>query len=134
MIKAIRVTLSGNVPYEGVKIYPYDSEGPSDLINIFEDSQLAFECKDGKFVLPDYQVIVAQLRKGRVPVPSGSFKVIRIRLHDDISYNDCSIVPKEQWTKLGVPQLFRDFEQLVFICKEGLFVTSDFNVRDIRYK
>lgn len=134
MIKAVRITIAGNVPYEKVKIYPYNQTQPYGLINIFEDSQLAFECKDGKFVLPDYQVIMVQLRKGKVAVPSGSFKVVRIRLSGDISYNDCYVVPKSEWYKLDIPMIFRDFEQLVFTCKEGLFITSDFNVQDIRYQ
>jgi hypothetical protein len=125
MVKALRITLGGNIPYENVKIYDADD---MPFPNLFEDSQFAFTCKHGAFILPDYNVVVIQLRRGRVSPPIGALKVKRILLSDDLTYQDCYVIDKTRFADYGIPQLFREDEQLAFICKDGLFICPDFQV------
>ena len=134
MIKALRVTVAGDTPYENVTIYDrHDDQSSLGVPDWFEDAQMVITCKDGVFVLPDYNVITIHMKKGRMRPPEGSIRVKWIMLSFDVGYGDCHIVPKDKWEGLGIPQFFRDFEQLVFIAREGLFITSDYNVRLIRY-
>tara|TARA_R100001244_G_scaffold25113_4_gene25552 strand:+ start:12702 stop:13106 length:405 start_codon:yes stop_codon:yes gene_type:complete len=134
MIKAVRLVLHGNLSYENVSILPLEEQGHLGLPDLFEDSQIVFTCKDGKYILPDYQIILIHLKTGRTRVPDGSFKTVRIRLQENITHEASSIVPKSEWASLGVPQVFRNFEQFVFVNKEGIFITTDYNVRDVRFK
>lgn len=132
MIKALRITLSGNIPYQDVTIYDYQDQANMSYPDLFEDSQLVFTCKQGTFVLPDYKVVNVHLRRGRITPPGGALKVKRILLADNLNYQHCSIVDSQHWAGLGVSQIFRYDEQLVFICKDGLFVCPDFQVRNIQ--
>lgn len=135
MIKALRITLTGNIPYEHVEIFNYDSGDNLGVPNIFEDSQLVFRCKPhGVFVLPDYSVRVVQIHNRRVRAPDGSLRIKRILLAGDLNYQDCYIVDPSRYADIGAPQVFRDYEQLVFICKDGLFVTPDFQVQYIHVR
>lgn len=129
MIKAIRITLSGNIPYEHVTIYDYNESSHMPFPNLFEDSQLVFSCKHGTFMLPDYNVVVVQLKRGKVNPPLDAYKVKRVVLSYDMVYQDCYIVDQARWGRYGIPQLFRTDEQLAFICKDGLFICPDFQVQ-----
>lgn len=135
MIKALRITLDGNVVYQNVEIYNYDSGMSLGIPDIFEDSQLAMRCKPhGVFVLPDYSVKLVQIHNHRMRAPEGSFRVKRILISGDLNYQDCYIVNSTNYSNVGAPQIFRDYEQLVFICKDGLFVTPDFQVQYIHVR
>jgi hypothetical protein len=125
MVKALRITLGGNIPYQNVEIYDSDD---MPFPNLFEDSQFAFTCKHGAFILPAYNVVTVQLRRGRVSPPVGALKVKRILLSDDLTYQDCYIVDSAHWASYNIPQLFREEEQMAFICKDGLFICPDFQV------
>lgn len=134
MLKAIRILISGNVSYEDVTIYSNEDQKALPIPNLFEDSQIIVTCKCGNFIITDYQIVQVHVRKGRIRPPDGCFKILRIRLSDDIQHGISYIVPPEKWDQLGIPMLFRDFEQFVFMNKEGIFITTDFNVLDIRWK
>jgi len=131
MIKALRITVD-NTPYENITIYESHEHYKFNIPNLFEDSQFIFRCRDGLFVLPDYQIMVIHVHKRHISIPSECFRAKWIMLCSDISYGNCHIVPQSRWNDLGIPKLFRDFEQLVFISHEGLFITCDYNVRLIR--
>jgi len=132
MIKALRITLDGNIPYENVIIYDVHEMGKLPYVNFFEDFGLVFTCKDGTFTMPDYSIRLIHLRRGKVKVPEGSHRVKRILLGDDLNYQDCYIIDKGQYENCGIPLIFNDFEQLAFVNKEGLFITADFQVVKIK--
>lgn len=130
MVKALRLTLHNNIPYERVTIY---SNYMGDVINapqIFEDAQLLFECKHGRFIVPDYNIILIQLHNRKITSPN-SFRVSRILLSSDLNFQNCNIIQQQHYADCGVPQIFREYEQLSFTCNDGLFVTTDFNVQVI---
>jgi hypothetical protein len=129
MIKAIRITVSGSVPHENVTIYDVHESINMPFPNLFEESQMVIMNKHGTFMLPDYNVIVIQLKRGRVTPPVGSYKIKRVVLSEDIIYQDCYIVDQGHWHNYGIPQLFKIDEQLAFICKDGLFICPDFSVQ-----
>jgi hypothetical protein len=132
MVEALRLTLVGNIPHERVKIYSHFLDGHTPAPNIFEDSQLVFTCKEGKVVVPDYSVIIIHLHKKRLNAPDSAVRVKRILLSEDINYQDCYIINQSDYARYGVPQIFREYEQLTFIVKgEGLFITTDFQVQKI---
>lgn len=131
MIKALRINLAGNIPYEHVTIYSTFLGSPMPAPDLFEDSQLVFTCKHGKFVVPDYNVNIVQMHNRRVRAPDGSLRVKRILLAYDLNYQDCYILKQEDYAKYNIPQVFREYEQLTFICKDGLFITTDFKVQTI---
>lgn len=134
MIKALRMTLSGGIPHERVTIYShYLDNGYTPAPNLFEDAQLVFTCKSGKFVVPDYAVILIQMHnKTRVTPPEGAVRVKRIILSEDLNFPDAYIIPQHCYGKYGVPQIFREYEQMTFLTKDGLYITTDFQVQLIQ--
>ena len=134
MVKALRITLSGNIPQENVTIYSHYLGGEMPAPDFFEDSQLVLTCKHGKFVVPDYNVDLIQLHNRRVHPPEDAYRVKRILLSGDLNFQDCYIIRQKDYVKYGVPQIFREYEQLTFICKDGLFVSTDFKVQHIHLR
>ncbi len=132
MIKALRITLSGSVPYEHVTINSHFLSDSMSEPNIFEDSQLVVTCKHGKFILPDYSVLLIQIHNHRLKYPKNALKSKRILLSNDLNYQDCYIINQEDYGKYDIPQVFREYEQLSFMCKDGLFITTDFQVQYIQ--
>ena len=132
MIEALRITLNGNIPYERVKVYSHFLGDNMSAPNFFEDSQLVFTCKNGKFMVPDYSVILVQVHKQRKRAPDGSVNVKRILLTEDLNYQNCHVIHQKDYTRLGIPQVFREYEQMSFVCNDGLFITTDFHVRCIQ--
>jgi hypothetical protein len=132
MIEALRITLSGAATYEHVKVYSHfmGSTLPAHE-DMFEDSQLIFTCKHGKFAVPDYNVVLIQLHNRRVNARN-AYRVKRILLAQDLNYQDCYIIRQGDYGRYGVPQVFREYEQFAFACKDGLFVTNDFQVNCIQ--
>ena len=126
MIKALRITIAGNIPYQNVEIYRNDKQ--SGFPDFFEDYQIAFRCKDGTFVLSDYQISIIQLCKGRVSIPKASKRVKRVLISGEMSYEDCYVIEQSEHMANGIPQIFRPYEQFAFITKDGLFVAPDFQV------
>lgn len=133
MINALRIILSGSIPQERVKVYSHFMGDDMPTPDFFEDSQLVIECKQGTFVVPDYNVILIQLHCRFMRNPDG-YRVARILLSDDLNYQDCYIIQPENYGKYGIPQVFREYEQLAFCCKDGLFITPDFQVQYIHMR
>ena len=131
MVKAVRINLQGNITYQDVTIYSTFLGGPMPPPNFLEDSQLVFTCKHGKFMIPDYNVILVQMHTRKIRPPKDSYKVKRILLSYDLNYQDCYIIRQEDYAKLGIPQIFREFEQLAFVCKDGLFISTDTQIQTI---
>lgn len=130
MVKALRVTTSGEIPFEHVEIYTSDDY--QDAPNIFEDSQIMLKTKDGSYLVPDYNILLIQLRTGKPYIPSYAHRVSRILLAWSLNFQDCYIINQEDYDRYGIPQIFKDYEQLAFICKDGLFITPDYNVYYIK--
>lgn len=133
MIKALRITLTGMIPFEHVEINSHFLDGVMPHHeDIFEDAQLMFTCKHGKYMVPDYNVVLIQMHNKRTTPPDDAYRVKRILLSYDLNYQDCYIVRQKDYDRYGIPQVFREFEQLTFICKDGLFITTDFQVEYIQ--
>lgn len=135
MIDALRITLSGMIPYEHVKIYSHflgSTMPPHE--DLFEDAQLIFTCKHGKFAVPDYNVILVQIHNRKIRAPDDAYRVKRILLSYDLNYQDCYIIRQKDYGRYDVPQIFREYEQLTFICKDGIFVTTDFQVQYVQLR
>ena len=134
-VEALRITLTGQVVQEHVKIYSHFLGGgmpPHE--DLFEDSQLIIVCKHGVFAVPDYDVVLVQLHNRRVRAPDDAYRVKRILLSYDLNYQDCYIIRQKDYSRYGVPQIFREYEQLTFICKDGVFVTTDFQVQYVHLR
>ena len=134
-VEALRITLTGQVVQENVKIYSHFlGGGMPHHEDLFEDAQLVLTCKHGKFAVPDYNVVLVQLHNRRVRAPDDAYRVKRILLSYDLNYQDCYIIRQKDYSKYDVPQIFREYEQLTFICKDGLFITTDFQVQYIHLR
>ena len=131
MIKVLRLTIASNNPYDNVEILDQSEQDHLDIPNIFEDAQVAFKCKSGIFILPDYKVYMIQLKK-YAPKPQGTrFK--RILLNSELNFSDCYHITPDKYEKYGVPQVFRVDEQFVFWCKsDGVIIVPDFQIIYIR--
>ena len=135
-VEALRITLTGMIPFEHVKINSHflDGQMPTHE-DLFEDAQLLFSCKHGKYVVPDYNVILIQMHNKRTRVPPvDAYRVKRILLSYDLNYQDCYVIRQKDYHKYGIPQIFREYEQLTFVCKDGLFITTDFQVQYIQLR
>lgn len=131
MIKALRITISGGAPHENAILYTRE-EQQGLVPDLFEDSQVVFDSKMGRFVLPDYNIILIHLRRAPVTPPQGAFRVKRINLVYDLIYQDCYVVTPDLYAAAGVPQIFRENEQLVFMNREGVFIAPDFQVNCVQ--
>jgi len=127
MIKALRITLSSNNPYDNVEILDQSEQEALGIYNVFEDAQVAFKCKMGTFVLPDYKIRMVQFKKYAPKPRGGKFK--RILLDDELNFSDCYHITPEKYGKYGIPQIFRPDEQFVFWCKsDGIIIVPDFQI------
>lgn len=131
MINILRVTLAGAIPYEKIRWYSLAEQEELELIDIFEDSQVYFECLHGSYVVPDYNIRIAHLQNTPINPPKDAVKLKRLLLFDDLNYQNCWLISPEYWDFYQIPLLFKEFEQLVFSCKDGVFVTQDHQVQCI---
>jgi len=130
MIKAERVALSGDVVYEKVRIYgPGDPQAAS-LPKWFEDQQLVLHCIDGRLVIPAYRIALVHLTRSRSRLPQNTVRLVkRLALSGNLIYQPAWVLNPGMSKEVGVPMIFRPYSQFVFTTAEGLFVTSDFQVR-----
>ncbi len=128
MIRAARITIAGNIPFEDVTILEPHEATNAGVKNYFEDAQILIKSKDGLFILPKYRISLIHLsRKARAPKGMCT-KFKRVSLSGNMTYCPAYVVHPGRHTEIGIPNIFKSYEQFNFFCSEGLFVTSDFNV------
>lgn len=126
MITAERI-LIGKIPFEKVKIYTHEED--VGLPNYFEDAQIVVKCKDGTFIVPSYKITMILLRKKTTKLgPKFAKKYKRLVVGGECSYSPAYVVHSDKHADVGIPQVFKEYEQFAFACIEGLYITTDFNV------
>ena len=140
MIKAQRITTAGTKPFERVDIYTSDEQGK--LSNLFEDDQISFKNKDGKFTLPIVSIILIQISSKRKIREDFCIKAKRISISGDLVYSPASIVKPHKYEEAGIPIIFRHKpisghlpwdKQFTFVCNDGLFITTDYKIELIEW-
>lgn len=131
MINALRVTIAGNIPLENAEILTNEEQKNLNIKNYFEDAQIAIKCKEGTFVLPEYKITFILIRtnlKARKIRPDIARKVKRLSIAGNMSVSPAWVVHPDKHKDIGVPQIFKPYDQFVFACDDGLFVTTDFQI------
>lgn len=129
MIKAHRITLDGNIPLEDASILTEGDLENSGILPYFEDAQIVIRNKDGTFVLPQYKIVLIQLNTSTKKIqPPRARRVKRIMIKGNLAFSPACVVNPGEHNSVGVPSIFRTYEQFVFACNDGLFITTDFNV------
>jgi len=125
MIEAIRITVGNHMPYHGVKIL---EEGELDLPNFFEDGMIAFTCKDGTFMVPDYGVDLIHIRRTPIRPPAGAKTYKRITIDGEQTAENIYVIEQDDYDRYGIPVVFPHLTQFVYSCREGVFITSDYSI------
>jgi hypothetical protein len=125
MIKVVLLTVDGDKPYEKASIL--EEHERNQLPNFFEDSDFAFQTHEGTFVLPYYSVSLVQLTNYPVRV-QGGYKIKRLSINSNVTYQDVVLIPPELYTKYNIPTIFPESDQFTFVSKEGVWISSDYQV------
>jgi hypothetical protein len=132
MIRAHKVTLSGGQNHENVNIYTAEDMKRLGVPLWFEDATYGLETHEGKLILPSYKIIVICINRHKKKLDNKlSRKITRLSLADELTYGPCWIAHPNKIEELGIPRIFKPYEQFSFCCSEGLFVTTDFNVNGV---
>ena len=131
MITVEHVTLAGNMTFEKVRLFTANEVKSNGLPMHFEDATILLENNEGNLLLPSYNILLVRISSARTKV-SHSMKVRRISISGSLLYSDCFLVNPKKHKEAGVPLIFRPYEQFSFACKDGLFVTTDFNVQAVQ--
>jgi len=133
MVKVIRLSLAAGQTYENVNIYlPHEQVG--DIPNHFEDAQLVFRDNIDTYIVPIYQVRLIQLNKHNRRFPSDiSYRYSHIALYGDLTFGPIwALSSADALNKANIPVFHEAYEQFTFACNDGTFVTTDFNVIQIK--
>lgn len=123
-----RLTVAYGLPYENATILSIEDERTLGVPNWFEEEQISFTTsKDGLITIPERNLIVVHLN-GRTTAPTGSVNALRITLEYELVYPNIYIIDPAHYEKLGIPMIYHQPKQFVFVCSEGTFVTHDYNV------
>lgn len=124
------MTVAGDYPVANVRIYSKEESYKMGMQDYFEDAQLLIECPEGRFLVPSYQITLIRVTSHRTKFRKGLFRPSnRVWIAGNLTYGPCGVLLPGKHAEAGVPLIFRPFEQFSFVCKDGLFVTTDFNVR-----
>lgn len=126
MIYAIRITVGKHMPYQDVQIY--EAHETSGLPGFFEDGLVAFTCKDGTFMIPDYRVDVIHLSRAPVRPPIDARTYKRLTIDGEQPFENIYVIPESEYARYGIPIIYPRLSQFTFSCKEGVFITSDYSI------
>jgi hypothetical protein len=130
MIPVEQMTVAGDYTVSNVKIYNREESYKMGIQDYFEDAQLLIECPEGRFLLPSYQITIIRITSHRTKLKKNLCRFsTRVWITANLTYGPCNVLFPNKHTEAGVPLIFRPFEQFSFACRDGLFVTTDFNVR-----
>jgi hypothetical protein len=134
-VKIGRITISGGVPFENVEIYLPKEQAGLGVPIFFEDAQILIKARDGKFIIPHYQIIMIELRKNpKTLQPDVADKVKRLSISGDLSYSPAYIIKPSKYADLRIPNIFGEYEQMTFACGDGILITSDMYVTCMQYE
>lgn len=132
MIRTDKITLSGGQNFSNVDLYTAEDMKRLGVPLWFEDATYGLNTPEGKIILPSYKILLICLDKRRKKVDSKlSRKITRLSLADELTYGPAWIVHPNRHQEIGVPQIFKPYEQFTFCCSEGLHVTTDYNVNGV---
>jgi hypothetical protein len=130
MILAESITLGGDYSAENVQIFSREESLARGIKDYFEDAQLLLKCKEGTFLVPKYIITIIKLSSSRRKLKENiSRKVGRICISGNIIHDNCYLLHPLMHAEAGIPLVFKDYEQFAFACNDGLFITTDYNVR-----
>jgi len=95
---------------------------------LFEESTVAFECGKQLYLVPDYRIVHFELVYGKFRPPEDSIKIKRLTLNYEITHQNVSVISENHYGRYGIPEIFHNRDQLAFMTKEGIFITSDIQV------
>ena len=128
MIRAMRVTIAGNVPFEDASILTEEEQEERGILNYFEDAQVVIKCKDGVFTIPIYKISLIELRKARIITDSSIVeKVVRLAI-GNTTFGPAYIIKPGKLSDAGLPLIFKPLDQFTFIADGIAHITTDFNV------
>ena len=125
MIKACRIIL-GDMSYSKCEIYE-EHEIP-EIPKIFDDGFVCFRCPDGTFITSDYEISLIQLWIGKQSVPDDALFFKRLTVSGENVSQNVYVYPQHRYEEYGIPLIFPLLSQFAFSCKEGMFITSDYNI------
>jgi hypothetical protein len=126
MIDVVRVTVAGVMSYENAQIL--QGEETKSVPNYFEDSNFVFKNKEGIFSLPYYNITLVHLNTIQRHVSEG-VHIPLITISWQCPFKDVVLIPADCYAKYGVPVLFPIADQFAFQTKEGIFISSDYQVQ-----
>jgi len=127
-----RITITGEVTIGNAQIFSLKESIEKGFKNYFEEAQLMVKSAEGTHLLPSYTINLILLDKKRTKFnPKISRKFQRITISGNMSYNNCWVLDPGKHKEANVPLIFQKYEQFTFACKDGLYITSDFNITAI---
>jgi len=126
MIKLHRLVTEYQLTYPNVQLLEADDMGG--VPKLFEENTMAFYCDKKLYLVPDYRVVHCELHRGRLRPPKEGLKIKKLTLNYEITHQNVTVIPESSYSKYNVPTIFRDRNQLAFMTKEGIWVTSDIQV------
>jgi hypothetical protein len=129
MIEAERVTLRSKIVYEKVQILTLDEQKERGLDGLLGEPQIVFKCKDGMFITTTFHLILVQLNHHRTKLHNDCCrKITRATLSGDNVYSDVCLLRKDAYKDAGIPMIFKEADQFVFACPDGMFVANVYHV------
>jgi len=126
MIKLNRIVTEYQLTYPGVHLLePHEMDG---VPKLFEQHTRAFYCGKELYLVPDYRIVHCCIQKGKVRPPRDGIFIKQLTLNYEITHENVTVIPEDQYARFGIPMVFDKMKQLAFMTKEGIWVTSDIQV------
>lgn len=133
MFQAQSISLCQGISYDNVWIAEQPDYITYNIPQVFATHPVVFWHQDKMCISHASNVRVIKLDsiKRKFPQPE-NIAFSRIVMNGDIVYESGSILHQKYYIDNGIPLLFQDehkiFEQLVFNCSDGTFITHDINI------
>lgn len=131
MIHADRILLD-EIIHDNVELLPHDHIEACGFKKIFEEHTVMF-CYQGRWHTSHEQAVSLIHLRRATRIQGMDFE--RIIITKDKSFDNGRIVLPEDYEKYDIPILWGDGykTQLVFVYRDGIYITSDYNCQYIRY-
>ena len=127
MIETLRIIVAGKMSYDKAILYTVQEQQAMNIIDIFEDQQLAFKTKDKKIrIIFSRQLTCICLK--RYPRKVGR-AVNKLIISGEISFEGACIIPESQYSDLGIPIIFDNYKQIAFWADGYINVVNDYNIQ-----
>jgi hypothetical protein len=133
MIDVMRINIQDNIVFDNVRLYSLADQQAANVPNFFEDGQIYFRDKFGKFYACDDDMVGDITLRGQSPLRD-FIKVNRLTVTwNQVVYAPAWIIPDELCEKHGVPIIFVDQKQFCFIADGQLHVTKDDHIALVEF-